>query len=66
MPRKWKTEEYQYQQEYIKDNIKFVSVPFNLRNQEDAELYEYLNHIDGKKATYIKRLIREDMAKESQ
>ena len=61
MPRKWKAEEYQYQQEYIKDNIKFVSIPFNMRNEEDAELYEYLNHIDEKKATYIKALIRADM-----
>lgn len=61
MPRKWKAEEYQYQQEYIKDNIKFVSGPFNMTKPEDAELYKYLNQIDEKKAAYIKRLIREDI-----
>lgn len=62
MPRKWKAEEYQYQQEYIKDKIKFVSVPFNMTKPEDAELYEYLDQIDEKKAAYIKRLIRENMS----
>ena len=61
MPRKWKTEEYEYQQTYIKDNIKFVSVPFNLKHEDDSELYDYLNQIEEKKASYIKRLIREDM-----
>ena len=61
MPRKWKPEEYQYQQGYIKGNIKFVSIPFNMRNEEDAELYEYLNRIDEKKASYIKGLIRRDI-----
>ena len=61
MPRKWKTEEYQYQQGYIRDNIKFVSVPFNLRKKDDGELYDHLDSIEEKKATYIKRLIREDM-----
>ena len=61
MPRKWKDEEYQYQQEYIKDNIKFVSVPFNLRKKDDGELYDHLNRVEEKKATYIKRLIRDDM-----
>lgn len=60
MPRKWTDEEYQYQQQYIRDNIKFVSVPFNLKNQEDSELYDYLKQVE-KKATYIKGLIRKDL-----
>ena len=60
MPREWKAEEYQYQQEYIKNNIKFVSIPFNMRNADDVALYEHLNQIDEKKAAYIKRLIREN------
>lgn len=63
MPRKWKAEEYEYQQKYIKDNIKFISVPFNLKQEEDFELYNYLDQIEEKKAPYIKRLIREDMQK---
>ena len=61
MPRKWKPEEYKYQQEYIHDNIKFVNIPFNMKNGEDVELFEYLNSIEGKKATYMKQLIRRDM-----
>ena len=60
MPRKWKAEEYEYQQSYIKDNIKFVSVPFNLKQTDDFALYNYLDQIEEKKASYIKRLIRED------
>lgn len=63
MPRKWKAEEYQYQQGYIKENIKFVSIPFNMRNEEDAELYEYLGQIEEKKTVYIKQLIRQDKDK---
>lgn len=61
MPRKWTNEEYQYQQQYIRGNIKFVSVPFNLSKPEDSELYEHLNAIKEKKATYIKQLIKKDM-----
>ena len=61
MPRKWNEREYQYQQEYLRENIRSVNVPFNMKINEDAELYEYLNRIEGKKATYIKELIRKDM-----
>ena len=63
MPRTWKPEEYLYQQEYIKENVKFVNVPFNMKTEEDVQVYEYLNRIKEKKASYIKRLIREDMMK---
>jgi uncharacterized protein YfaT (DUF1175 family) len=58
---------YQYQQQYIKENLKFVNVPFNSKSPEEMMLYDYLNEhtkeTSEKKAAYIKRLIREDMEK---
>ena len=63
MPRKKATDfdNYKYQQQYIKDNVKFVNVPFNSKYPEEMKLYDHLNEISEKKAAYIKRLIREDM-----
>jgi uncharacterized protein YfaT (DUF1175 family) len=58
---------YKYQQQYIKENLKFVNVPFNSKLPEEMMLYDYLNEhtkeTSEKKAAYIKRLIREDMEK---
>ena len=67
MPRKKTTDfdEYKYQQEYIKTNLKFVNVPFNSKFPDEIKLYDYLNdhykETGEKKGAYIKRLIREDM-----
>lgn len=57
-------ERYKRDQDYIKNNIKFVAVPFNQTKPEDKELYDWLRSIGGRKRTaYIKQLIREDMEK---
>ena len=66
MPRTKTTDfdNYKYQQEYIKQNIKFVNVPFNSKLPEEMRLYDHLNNIKEKKGAYIQRLIREDMDKE--
>ena len=69
MPRVKKSDfdEYKYQQQYIKENLRFVNVPFNSKFPEEMELYDHLNdHAKAtgeKKGAYIKRLIREDMQK---
>lgn len=65
MPReKTGFDEYKYQQEYIKKNLRFVNVPFNSKLQEEIELYDYLNihakETGEKKGAYIKRLIRQE------
>lgn len=58
-------DEYQYQQQYIKENLRFVNVPFNSKFPDEKVLYDYLNahakETGEKKGAYIKRLIREDM-----
>ena len=57
-------ERYKHDQDYIKNNIKFIAVPFNQSKSEDKELYDWLRDIGGRKRTaYIKQLIREDMEK---
>lgn len=43
MPKRNKTAHaYEYEQNYIKENIKFVSVPFNLKHDDEKELYAWL------------------------
>ena len=72
MPRQKTTDfdNYKYQQEYIKTNMKFVNVPFNSKFPDEMKLYDYLNEhaeeASEKKGAYIKRLIREDMEKKSE
>lgn len=67
MPRKKSGDfdEYKYQQNYIKENLKFVNVPFNSKFPEELALYDYLNdhakETGEKKGAFIKRLIRESM-----
>jgi len=42
-PKRNKTDRaYDYEQNYIKQNIKFVSVPFNLKHPDEAAAYEWL------------------------
>ena len=49
-----------YIQKYQKDNT--VQVNVRLSKKYDADILEWLSHLDGVgKATYIKKLIREDM-----
>ena len=61
---------YKYQQQYIKQNLKFVNVPFNSKFPEEVVLYDYLNEhsekTGEKKGAFIKRLIREQKEREEQ
>lgn len=42
-PKRNKTERaYEYEQNYIKQNVKFVSVPFNMRNPKEKSAYDWL------------------------
>lgn len=50
-----------YDQEYAKQNVRRVSIPFNLTVEHDAKLYEYLGTVDNK-TQYIKDLVENDMA----
>lgn len=63
--KKEKFDNYAYQQQYIKENVKFVHVPMNMKFPDEKKLFDFLTdhakETGEKKATYIKRLIREDM-----
>ena len=67
---KEKFDNYKYQQQYIKENVKFVHVPMNMKFQDEKQLFDYLTkhakETGEKKATYIKRLIREDMVRKEE
>lgn len=48
-PKRIKTKKaYDYEQDYIKSNIKFVSVPFNMRNPAEKAAYEWLQEKKSK------------------
>ena len=48
-PKRIKSEKaYNYEQDYIKNNIKFVSVPFNMRNPAERAAYEWLQEKKSK------------------
>ena len=54
-------EKYQYDLDYLKQNIVNVGVTFNKRKPEDMSILEWLNSRNGSRAAYIKNLIIEDM-----
>lgn len=60
-----KERKYSYDQQYLKENISSVNVPFNKRKPEDQIIYEWLNSRSEGKTAYIKRLILEDMERGS-
>lgn len=62
MPRKKSGDfdEYQYQQDYIKSNLKFKNCTFNLRKPEDVAILEWIDSQPEGATRYIKRLIKED------
>lgn len=49
----------EHQKKYM-ESKKRVMVGFNLKKQEDVELFEHLESVDDK-TNYIKTLIRKDM-----
>jgi cation diffusion facilitator CzcD-associated flavoprotein CzcO len=51
-----------YDMDYAKQNITRKHIPFNLTNKEDADLLAWLNK-QGNVTQYVKRLIREDIAR---
>ena len=54
-PKRNKTDHaYDYEQKYIRDNIKFVSVPFNRKHEDERELYDWLQ--EQKKTGKIKSI----------
>lgn len=50
-----------YDLEYLKKFIKVKSLPFNIKNDEDMEMLEWIKQQPESGNQYIKRLIREDM-----
>lgn len=50
-----------YDQAYAKDHLVRKTVPLN--RERDADLLAYLSTLQEPFAAYVKRLIREDMAK---
>lgn len=58
-----KPEAYEYEQEYLRKNIKHISVPFNVgRNPTERELYEWLS--EKKKEVRIGGLIKQFLMQE--
>lgn len=56
--------QYEHDQKYIQDNIKFINISLNKKKPEDMEIYEWLNSKGSRgKGAYIKGLIIEDMKK---
>lgn len=54
----------EYDKEYAKKHITRKFIPFNDTVPEDVELLEWLSTV-GNVTQYVKRLIREDMRRES-
>lgn len=57
-----KPKAYEYEQDYIKKNIKFVSVPFNMTKPSEERLYNWLRATGGM-GSLIKQLLTEEMRK---
>ena len=72
MPKRNKTAHaYEYEQNYIKENIKFVSVPFNQRHEDERKLYEWLQKKKDMKeiksiGAFIKNFLLGEMKKDTQ
>ena len=60
--KKEKFDNYKYQQQYIKENVRFLHVPFNKKFPDEMALLEYLDDhtkkTGEKKGAFVKRLIR--------
>lgn len=54
-------DKYQYDQQYLKDNYKWINLGFNTNKPEDMELYSFIKTQPEKQAPYIKELIRKAM-----
>ena len=59
-----KPEAYEYEQDYIKKNVKFISVPFNMTKPNEEMLYNWLKQ-NGKMGALIKQLRTQEMEKNS-
>ena len=59
-----KPEAYEYEQDYIKKNVKFISVPFNVTKPNEEKLYNWLKQ-NGKIGALIKHLLAKEMEKNS-
>ena len=54
-----------YQKKYNNDHISWRKVSFNDKNQDDIVLMKWVDCQEESTSSYIKRLIREDMEKQS-
>ena len=61
MSDKAKANKQEYDLKYTKQNIKRIQVSFNLQNDSDMKIYDFLNDIKISKNRYIKNLIKKDM-----
>lgn len=61
MSDKAKANKQEYDLKYTKQNIKRIQVSFNLQNDDDMKIYDFLNDIKISKNRYIKNLIKKDM-----
>lgn len=61
MSEKAKQNKQEYDLKYVKQNIKRIQVSFNLQNDSDMKIYDFLNDIKISKNRYIKNLIKKDM-----
>lgn len=61
MSDKAKANKQEYDTKYQKQNIKRIQVCFNLQNDNDMKIYDFLNDIKISKNRYIKNLIKKDM-----
>lgn len=66
MPRQKSGEfdQNKYVADYMREKIKQVKVSLNKTKQDDIDIIEWLDRQPEGASGYIKRLIREDMAKE--
>ena len=57
-------EKGKYDQQYNREHVKRLFIPFNDQIPEDVEMREWLEQV-GNKTQYIKQLIRDDMNRKS-
>lgn len=55
------TKRQEYLKEYRRENIRYKSIGFNLKNDEDQKLLKWIESREGKTTPYIKALIRRDI-----
>lgn len=52
---------YEYDQKWLKENVKKVTLTFNVSREDERELYDWLRSQPEKMVPLVKRLLREEM-----